>query len=297
MQFGVQLPTYWRDYGESTVKQAIEEAAKAAADLGYASVWANDHVIAAQARRGAVGHLIEPLITLASLVNLVPQVQLGTSVLVLPQRHAVVVAKQAAALHVLSGGRLILGLGVGWNEPEFRFLNADFDQRGRVANEAIEVMRTLWRDAATVDYQGEFYNFADAVFFPKPPRGGPPLWIGGNSAPALRRAARYGDAWCPYGIDLDAFRVGVATLRAQQPARPQTMAAHLMFRIQADGDGGEADGAHVAGSTGKIVETLAQYGEAGLDYLVCGFIAHGLNDFLDQVQRFTEQIVPHFQDA
>ena len=148
MQFGVQLPTYWPDYGDWTVRAAIEKTAQAAQELGFASVWCNDHVITpAQGR--SVGHIIEPLITLASLIHLVPQVQFGTSVLVLPQRHALVVAKQVAALDVLSGGRFILGIGVGWNEPEFRFLNADFDQRGAVADEALEAMpRSMARAAA-----------------------------------------------------------------------------------------------------------------------------------------------------
>src|SRR6059058_4563171 len=140
MRVGAFLPTYWTSYGATTVREAVEETARAAEALGYASVWANDHVIA-PAHQAEMGHIIEPLTTLASLIHLVPRVQLGTSALVLPQRHAIVVAKQVAALDVLSGGRFIFGVGVGWLEEEFRFLNADFAQRGAVADEAIEAMR------------------------------------------------------------------------------------------------------------------------------------------------------------
>ena len=102
MRVGAFLPTYWTDYGATTVREAVEEVARAAQAWGYASVWANDHVIA-PAHQAEMGHIIEPLTTLASLIHLVPRVQLGTSALVLPQRHAVVVAKQVAALDALSG--------------------------------------------------------------------------------------------------------------------------------------------------------------------------------------------------
>src|SRR5688500_11678182 len=97
MQFAAHLPTYWADYGQSSVGVAVEAAAKAAEALGYRGVWANDHVLAPAGQAG-MGYIIEPLITLASLIHLVPGLQLGTSVLVLPQRHAVLVAKQVAAL-------------------------------------------------------------------------------------------------------------------------------------------------------------------------------------------------------
>src|SRR5262245_48055301 len=111
MRFGVHLPTYWDDYGSSPIHVAIEEAAKVAEALGYEGVWANDKVInPAAALRGTVeaGQVIEPLITLATLVHLVPRLRLGSHVLILPQRHTILVAKQVAALQLLSQGRLIL---------------------------------------------------------------------------------------------------------------------------------------------------------------------------------------------
>ena len=148
MQFGAHLPTYWTDYGTSNMRVAIEEAAKAAEALGYTAIWANDSVMV-PAGFSFQGHVtdkfqvIEPLITLASLVHLVPRIKLGTHVLVLPQRNAIIVAKQVAALDLLSESRLILGVGVGWRAEEFKLLNADFEHRGALADESIEVMRTL----------------------------------------------------------------------------------------------------------------------------------------------------------
>jgi probable F420-dependent oxidoreductase len=288
MQLGAFLPTYWTDYRSSDVRAAVMEAATAAEALGYASVWANDHVIAPSSQSD-VGHIIEPLITLASLIHLVPRVQFGTSVLVLPQRHALVVAKQAAALDVLSGGRFILGVGVGWLKQEFAFLNADFARRSAVTDEAIVAMRALWREDVA-SFQGQFYSFSDAVFFPKPTGGTLPLWVGGNTPPAIRRAARFGDAWVPFGIGLADFRAGVATLRsiATERATP-TIAAHMRIRISAAAGPAKA---HLTGSAEALVTLVAQYQQAGLEYLICDFVAESVDDLVRQMQVMAEQIAP-----
>src|SRR5690606_1814876 len=136
MQFGAHLPSYWDDYGTSNVRTAIEEAAKVAEALGYDALWANDNVINTMASSFA-NQVIEPLITLATLVHRVPRIKLGTSVLVLPRRNTILVAKQVAALDLLSEGRLILGIGVGPREEGFKLLGADFARRAAVTDEAI----------------------------------------------------------------------------------------------------------------------------------------------------------------
>jgi probable F420-dependent oxidoreductase len=289
MQIGLQLPTYWQDYGKSDVRTAVAEAAQAAEALGYDSVWCNDHVIGGPDQPG-IGHILEPLITLASLIHLTPRLTLGTSVLVLPQRNAIVVAKQVAALDVLAGGRCVLGVGLGWHAPEFAMLNADFARRGEMGDEAIEVMRTLWQEPAA-SYAGEVYHFEEAVFYPKPPRGTVPIWIGGNTPSAIRRAARYGAAWSPYGIGLEAYRAGVAALRAEMQGRAlPLLAAHLMLHL------GPAPRGHVHGTPEQVVQALNEYQEAGLSYLVCGFEADDLDGFLGQVQRFAEQVRPQLRE-
>jgi probable F420-dependent oxidoreductase len=179
MQFGAHLPTYWDHYGTSDVRTAVTEAAAAAEALGYDSVWANDLVVV-PAANVAGANAIEPLITLASLIHRVPRLRLGTSVLVLPQRNAVLVAKQAAALDLLSGGRLILGVGIGHREAEFAFLGANFAHRAAATDEAIEVLQTLWREPEA-NYQGRFHRLDAALMLPKPASGGPPIWVGGES--------------------------------------------------------------------------------------------------------------------
>jgi probable F420-dependent oxidoreductase len=288
MKVGTFLPTYWIDDGTRPVGTLVPEVARAAAALGYASLWANDHVIAPSSLP-AMGHNIDPLTALASVMHLAPHLQLGTSTLVLPQRHAVVVARQVATLDALSGGRFILGVGVGWLADEFRFLNADFARRGAVADEAIEAMQTLWREPRAT-FHGRFYEFSDAVFFPKPAGGRVPLWICGNTPAAIRRAARVSDAWDPFGLTLDDFTAGVASLRNQVQGRPMpTIAAHLRLRIGAPGG---FDPPHVAGSVDQVTEELARYRQAGLEYLICDFVASDLPDLLEQMRLMAEKITP-----
>jgi probable F420-dependent oxidoreductase len=300
MQFGAFLPTYWDDYGTAGVRTAIEEAAKAADALGYDSVWAND-LVAVPAAHARGARVIEPLITLASLIHLAPRVRLGTSVLVLPQRNAFLVAKQAAALDLLSGGRLLLGVGVGHREAEFRLLGADFAHRGDVTGEAIEVLRALWREPVA-SHHGRFYRFDGARMLPKPAHGGPPIWIGsgGASPRALRRVARYGSAWLPFVIDLDTFREDVATLRDLTRGRPCPLIAKVFhFRIRRPGE--PADGPprnpgprSFPGSPDAVADHLAEYRQAGMEYAVCAFDSEDVDDLLRQLRLFAEEVAPRF---
>ena len=163
MRFGAFLPSFWGDYGASSVGVAVAEAARAAVDLRYEGVWVNDVVImpAVARKPGDATRSVEPLVTLASLVHLAPRVTLGTAVLVLPQRHPVLVAKQTADLHLLSGGRLILGVGIGHRPAEFALLGADYAHRAAATDEGIEILRTLWREPVA-DYQGRYHRLDGA---------------------------------------------------------------------------------------------------------------------------------------
>jgi alkanesulfonate monooxygenase SsuD/methylene tetrahydromethanopterin reductase-like flavin-dependent oxidoreductase (luciferase family) len=172
-------------------------------------------------------------------------------------------------------------------------LNADFARRSAVTDEAIAAMRVLWRDE-TASFQGQFFSFSDAVFFPKPAGGGPPLWVGGNSPQAIRRAARFGDAWVPFGIGVDDFAAGVVTLRsmATEGAIP-TIAAHMRIRISTDA---EPTSAHLAGPAEIIASALERYRQAGLEYLICDFVAESVEDLVRQMQIMAEEITPQLTE-
>ncbi len=306
MRFGVHLPTYWDAYGTSPIDVAIAAAATAAEALGYDAVWANDKVIhPAAARRGTIegGQVIEPLVTLASLVHLVPSLRLGTAVVVLPQRHPIVLAKQAAALHLLSQGRLILGVGIGWRAQEFALLGADFANRAAITDEAIEVLQMLWREPIA-RYHGRFYRFDELSLTPRPPDGGPPIWISANAPRGIQRVAKFGAGWLPFGLDLDAFRDGLSLLRDLTRERGCPVVANeFYFRIVKPDEPAVVQSTspwvepRFAGSPDDIAQHLEQYRQAGLEYALCLFESENLDDLLRQMRLFAEQVAPRFVEA
>lgn len=280
---------------------AIAEAAQAAEALGYDAVWANDEIIMPATR--TTEQVIEPLVTLASLIHMVPRIRLGTSVLVLPQRNPILVAKQAAALDLLSGHRLILGVGIGHRTEEFALLGADYASRAAVTDEAIEVMQTLWREP-TASYHGQFVHLDEVSMPPHPPDAGPPIWIGGDTLASVQRAARYGDGWLPFNWDLDAFGAGVAMLRDLTRARQCPMIANVFyFRIERPDEPATVWTTtpwmpkSFAGSADAIAQQLEAYRQAGLEYALCGFESEDLDDLLRQLRVFAEQVAPRFADT
>jgi probable F420-dependent oxidoreductase len=291
MKIGICLP----NYGPATGAAAIHEVATAAEAAGYDSVWATDHILVPQEHAGTFGQVIEVLITLGYLAGVTHRLNLGTSILVLPQRDPILVAKQAAAVDQLSGGRLILGVGAGWMAGEFANLGVDFRRRGRMMDEWLRLMRTLWREPEP-SFEGEWFYFSGTVFEPKPlQEGGPPLWIGGNSDAAMRRAATLGDAWHPGGLDPVALATEAGRLR--QMAGDRAVEVTLRLVVDLDGEskrqtterGGRL---RLGGPPQAIVDTLQEYTAAGLDHLVVYFEHRTAAELLDQLERFAAEVMP-----
>jgi probable F420-dependent oxidoreductase len=216
MKIGFSLLNNW---GIEDV-QALVGLAERAEELGFESVWTHDHVF-------NVGHVLdriggrpyyEPLTLLSFVAARTRRVRLGTSVLVLPYHNPIRLAKTAATLDVLSGGRLILGVGVGAIENEMEAMGTPFKERGAFTDEAIAVMRTLW-NAEDPRFDGRYSRFAGMKFSPKPiQKPSIPIVIGGISRAAIRRAARVGDGWQPLGLSPDALGQGMAALRKEAQA-------------------------------------------------------------------------------
>ena len=181
---------------------AIRDYAQAAESLGYEYLLAFDHVLGANAasRPGWAGSyrhtdsFHEPFVLFGYLAGVTSRIELATGIIILPQRQTALVAKQAAEVDVLSGGRLRLGIGIGWNDVEYEALGESFHNRGRRSEEQIEVMRALWTNEL-VTYDGRWHKITDAGICPLPVQRPIPIWFGGTADQTLRRIARLGDGW------------------------------------------------------------------------------------------------------
>jgi len=212
MKFGVVLPIW-----QLTTAEA-ESLAVRAEELGLDGVFVPDHILAKPATIQHYGaHWPDPFSLLAYLAGRTRRIHLGASVIVLPYRNALVAAKAAATVDQVSGGRFIFGIGVGWDEEEFRDLGLPFRQRGRMSDDYIRAIKAAWASDVP-EYKGRYLSFSGATFAPRPvQRPHPPIWVGGSpgavSEAAVRRCAEVGDAWHPLGLGLDDVEKGLATLR------------------------------------------------------------------------------------
>jgi probable F420-dependent oxidoreductase len=190
LHLGVILP----NFGEASKPSEIRRVAEAAEELGFDSVWATEHIIVGPEAVDPYGRVYAPLVTLGWIAGFTEQVALGTSIVLAPLHHPIQLAKEAASLQELSGGRVLLGIGMGWHEDEFRFMGVPFRGRGRRGDEVLRVVRALWKGERSFD--GRHWSFEDATFEPLP-EPAPEIWVGGSSERAIRRALELGNVWHP----------------------------------------------------------------------------------------------------
>jgi len=239
MQIGVTFPQ--TEIGKDPV--VIRDYAQAAEGLGYSHIVAFDHVLGADPthRPGWQGYthrsmFHEPFVLFGYFAALT-RLEMVPAVIILPQRQTVLVAKQAAEVDVLTGGKLRLGVGVGWNPVEYEALGMNFHTRGRMVEEQIEVMRLLWSQEI-VNYKGKFHTIIEAGLNPLPVRRSIPIWMGGRADVLLRRTARLGDGWLPQGRPDAQMRETVERLRSYiREAGRNPSAVGIEARMNAsDGD-------------------------------------------------------------
>jgi probable F420-dependent oxidoreductase len=230
VHFGVILP----NYGASSSVDGIRRVAEAAEELGFDSVWTTEHIIVGPEAIDPYGRVYAPLVTLGWIAGWTQRVGLGTSIVLVPLHHPIHLAKEVATLQELSGGRVTLGVGMGWHKDEYDFMGVEFAGRGRRADEEIRIMRALWSGERSFD--GDDWSFHDATFEPQPSQQ-PEIWIGGSSARAIRRARELGDAWHPSrGSDADHVR----RVKSEHPdlrVIPRTSADKVEAMLEAGAEG------------------------------------------------------------
>jgi len=320
VEFGISLP----GRGPLAKPETVLAMAARADTLGYASVFVTDHIVlpASMARSvypysatrqlpgGAAQDYLEPLALLGALARETKRARLGTSVLVIPYRHPLVTAKILATLDRLSGGRIILGAGVGWLREEFEAVGAPpFEERGAVTDEYIALMRKTWT-TDPVSFQGRYVRVDNVHALPKPAQpGGIPVWIGGHTDGAVRRAARLGDGWHPLimrppGLLLpDEYAARVRQLKtwAKEAGRDPdsiTLTVRVAMEVRPRRMKPPAgDRPLFQGTAEEVMGDIRTYANLGVTHFIWDPTHQDLPSVLDNLARFAHDIGPRFNKA
>ncbi len=304
MEFGITIPNNWG----LEDPQAVIGFGPLAEELGYDSVWTMDHLF----NNGYIRERLDdkpyyhPLATLSHISALTSRVKLGTSVLVLPYHNPVELAKYAASLDQMSGGRVVLGVGVGAMTPEFEALGIPMNRRGSLTNESMDLMRELWANEDP-RYRSERWQFADLKFSPKPLQRADdaphvPLWVGGSSPGALRRAARRGDGWHPSGVSAEEFAIGRQQVRELTEAAGRDPDRLVMSaRVEVEAHGGPsspraADRSRLPGADpAGMIAGIAAYRDAGVQHIVLALNTGDAGRLRELMQVIAEAVIPQLR--
>ena len=300
MQFGVTVPNNW---GIENVNEALAFG-PLAEDLGFDSVWVMDHLF----NNGYIRERLDdkpyyhPLATLSYLSATTSRVILGTSVLVLPYHNPVELAKYTATLDQMSGGRVTLGVGVGAMTEEFEALGIPMSERASLTNESIRVMKELWTSQAP-SYHGGRWNFDDLRFSPKPVQQPHiPMWIGGASQGALRRAARLGDGWHPSGVSPEQYASGkqlISEMAEQEGRDPNELTWSARVEVEAlDGPSSERAASRARIPGGDLEQTalsIAAYRDAGVEHLVLALNTGDVGRIRALMESLASETIPQFR--
>ena len=309
MRYGFYLPTR----GPLATRQALSAILKTAESSGFDSVMVADHIIlptriesaypyTVQGKFVSEGECFEQLAMMAFVAGRTETLRIVSSVMIVPHRNPVFNAKALATIDVLSGGRLTVGLGVGWMAEEFKALAApDFKHRGAVTDEYVAIFKKLWT-GEPVSHAGRFYSFDEVSCQPRPIQpSGPPIWIGGHSNPALRRVAKFGDGWHPVGataaspLPPDELRQKLAAIQGLMAAEGRDFAKLEVSYKAPFYDGGVPPKGEqrrlFTGGVDAVREDIATFEALGVHELVFDFRGAALNECLDRMRQFAQDII------
>jgi len=289
MDYGLVLPSLGWDANREGILAAVELAE----EHGFTDVWVTDHILIDHAGADDYGRIYEAVTTLAWLAGQSTKVRLGASVIVVPMRNAVVLAKQLATLDALSDGRLIAGFGVGWNQAEFANVGAAerFGVRGAYTEEMILLCRHLW-SGSREPFHGKFNDFEDFNFEPLPAQGGNvPIWLGGRDERALRRVGRLADAYHASATAPAAYEQRLPVIReaAERAGRPMP---RLSGRARVELDAGAESFYTMHGTPAEVAAEIRAFAALGVDHLAVAFPPRDAAGLRAVVERFMTEVVP-----
>jgi probable F420-dependent oxidoreductase len=289
MRYGVAIPHANR----FATGPALDRMAALVEQLGFDSLWVSDHIVVPEGSSYIPEQMLEPLAALSYLAARTTHVALGVSVLVIPYRDPVFTAKYLSSLDVLSGGRLVLGVGAGWLKEEFDALGASYDQRGAQTDEYLEVIRNLW-ETETSSFHGKWKHYDNMRMFPKGAterRGTIPIWVGGNTAPSIRRAARFGDGWHPINLTPLQLAEGVAAYRSACKTAGRTPGP-ICLRHMPGGAASGTDRPVLTGTPEEQASDVRDYAAAGLDELMLSMPWRSLDALASGLRTFMRDVAP-----
>jgi len=298
--------------------EQLRSVAQRAEDLGYDHVWVSDHIVLPKKVDSFYPYAadgvptfkpdepyFEPLAALNFIAGCTQRIRLGTHVLIIPYRNPVLTAKMLSTLDVLSGGRVILGAGVGWMEEEFQAMGLDtYKERGAVTDEYLELYKELWTKESP-SFQGKYYQISDSGFAPKPvQKPHIPIWIGGHTGPAIRRAAKYGDGWMPIGLRppaiLDPEELGgkIARLRklTVEAGRPEDAVSLTFSTSVVFNDAAGSSRELMQGGPEQIAADLRQYQDLGVANFIVNFQGGTVPELQENMERFSREVMTLIPD-
>ncbi|MFB7550602.1 TIGR03619 family F420-dependent LLM class oxidoreductase [Streptomyces sp. NPDC056154] len=258
------------NFGAGTTPEGIRQQAVDARDLGYSFAMVSDHIaVTPDVHEAYPAPFYDQFVLAAHIAGRVPGLVLGTTVTVIPYRHPLQTARLAANIDNLSADGFILGAGIGWSRAEYEALGVPFAERGRITDEYLAAIRAAWAEDPTT-FRGEHVSYR-AVRTAPAPASAPclPVWVGGNSAAAQRRAARLGEGWHPYRLPLDAIRSGLPVIaeEAERVGRPvPALVPRLQIRVTDALLGSDRPAGH--GTIDRIRADLAELGELGATHVL-----------------------------
>ena len=306
MKLGVFLPVS----GRAAVPEVLTDAAQQAERLGFDSVWAAERMVNPWSMTTRYPYkaddvwfvppespFLETLTVLSYLAGVTSKVMLGSAVIVLPYRHPLFTARVATSIDTLSKGRLVLGVGIGWMPEEFEALGLTFKDRAGMSEEQLEIFERLWAEDQP-SFDGRFYKFEPVAVNPRPvqqPRF--PIWMGGESEPAQKRAARHGDAWFSYFVKItpDELRrryEQVRTWAAEAGRSPDAVRLCCVRPIEVTPEPVAQEDDILRGTPEQLLAALRKYEAVGVEHMALQFMRGRWPERREQIERFGQEVIP-----